>query len=434
METSTNKHLDLGKRDYIEQAILRGESFRSIASHIGVSPTTVSHEVKTNRHFERNRFNTSLSSKCANVQDCTISDLCGIDCVGTTARCASCKKVCCINICPDYSLRVCERLEHAPFVCQGCDSVRTCRLDRAVYRASSAQAAYERRLREARCGIDITQADLTYMVTMVRKLLRQGQSLEAIWATHGDEFPVGVRTFYNYMHQGVMGMTLMELRNTVSRRPRKKAKKEEAAPKGHFKGRTYEDWCALEEQERMNTVEMDCVQGKISDTQVILSLHFKRFCFQLYILLPDQTQQSVIAALDAVEMYCEGHFSDVFGIILTDRGHEFQDWRGIEKQGRCRVFYCDPLTPGQKGSCEKNHVELRKILPKGTIEFDALSSWDIAEVCSHVNSYPRKSLGGIAPIALASVALPQNLLESLGVRRIDPDQVVMRPRLLERED
>ena len=29
--------------------------------------------------------------------------------------------------------------------------------------------------------------------------------------THGDEFPVCERTFYNYMHEGVMGMTLLEL-------------------------------------------------------------------------------------------------------------------------------------------------------------------------------------------------------------------------------
>ena len=35
---------------------------------------------------------------------------------------------------------------------------------------------------------------------------------------------------------------------------------------------------------------------------------------------------------------------------------------------RCRVYYCDPQSPGQKGRCERNHEELRRILPKGRTE------------------------------------------------------------------
>ena len=88
----------------------------------------------------------------------------------------------------------------------------------------------------------------------------------------------------------------------------------------------------------------------------------------------------------------------------------------------------DPVKPGQKGACEKNHVELRKILPKGT-DFDALTQWDVSVACSHVNSYVRAGQGA-APMALASLALPANLLESLGITAVPPDDVVMRPGLL----
>ena len=49
--------------------------------------------------------------------------------------------------------------------------------------------------------------------------------------------------------------------------------------------------------------------------------------------------------------------------------------------------------------------------------------------CSHVNSYVRAGQGA-APIALASLALPANLLESLGIAAVPPDEVVMRPSLL----
>ena len=73
-------------------------------------------------------------------------------------------------------------------------------------------------------------------------------------------------------------------------------------------------------------------------------------------------------------------------------------------------------------------MELRKILPKGT-DFDALTFNDVAEACSHVNSYPRPGQGA-APIRLASLTLPANLLESLGVHAVPPDDVIMTPKLL----
>ena len=433
MPENKGKHLDRMDRDFIEMALKEGMSFRDMARHLCVSPTTIGKEIERNRTFVTSGKSMSLSRKCARAKSCSVTALCADACSNPRGgRCASCRMVGCINLCRDFQPRTCERLTHAPFVCEGCKEKGSCVLDHACYLAASAQRSCERRARESRLGIDCPAADLEHMVVKVRKLLAQGQSIQAIWMTHEDEFPVGERTFYNYMHLGVMGMTLLELRDSVQRRPRKKADARQTLPKAHFNGRTYADWCALDEEQKLSTVEMDCVEGRAKDTQVILSLHFKRYSFQLYVLLPDHTAASVVAAIDAIELYCEGRFPDVFGVILTDRGHEFTDFAGIERGGRCRVFYCDPMEPGQKASCERNHVELRKILPKKVSDFDALSPWDVAEVCSHVNSYPRASLGGATPIALASQVLPKSLLESLGIRQVPPDDVVLRPSVLDK--
>ena len=179
-------------------------------------------------------------------------------------------------------------------------------------------------------------------------------------------------------------------------------------------------------------MQVDCVEGLRRNAKCILSLHFVRLFFQIYILLESKTQAHVKAALDAVELYCEGAFADAFPVMLGDRGSEFLDFlkieTGLDGARRTRMFYCDPVKPGQKGACEKNHVELRKILPKGT-DFDALTQWDVSVACSHVNSYVRAGQGA-APIALASLAMPANLLESLGIAAVPPDEVVMRPSLL----
>ena len=118
---------------------------------------------------------------------------------------------------------------------------------------------------------------------------------------------------------------------------------------------------------------------------------------------------------------------------LTDRGSEFLDFKALERSvdggRRCSVYYCDPLQSGQKGRCEKNHVELRKVLPKGTC-FEGITNYELSVICSHVNSYTRPALGGAAPIDIAGKILPADLLDGLAIEKIDPDEVVMRPSLL----
>ena len=57
-------------------------------------------------------------------------------------------------------------------------------------------------------------------------------------------------------------------------------------------------------------------------------------------------------------------------VLLTDRGPEFSladaMEHGADRSLRTRVFYCDPMQSGQKGTLENKHIELRYILPKGT--------------------------------------------------------------------
>ena len=97
---------------------------------------------------------------------------------------------------------------------------------------------------------------------------------------------------------------------------------------------------------------------------------------------------------------------------------------------RCRVFYCDPLAPGQKGACERNHSELRRILPKGRSDFDAPTCADLAVAASHVNSYPRAALGGRCPVDAARALLPEGFVDLPGVVKVPLEEVVLRPSLL----
>lgn len=66
------------------------------------------------------------------------------------------------------------------------------------------------------------------------------------------------------------------------------------------------------------------------------------------------------------------------------------------------------------------------------MRIDDFTQADISLICSHVNSYPRAAQRQ-APIKLARVALPQSLLDSLGIEEIPADDVIMSPKLIERK-
>lgn len=430
MPEKKGAHLTFNDRCEIEDMLKEGDSFREIARKLGVSPTTVSNEVKLNRvFFKPKAMPTKAQSRCSKYQDCIKVALCPL-CSSQAAACKRCGKKRCWDICKEFDPHTCKERERAPFVCTHCFKRAWCTFEKARYVASKAQTTHDARLSAAHAGIACEPVELKDMVDKVKRLLSQGQSLQAIWVTHESEFPVCERTFYNYMDKGVMGLANIELPKKVKYAPRKK--KTDGEPKMELAGRTYADWLALPDDLKLLTVQIDCVEGLRRNSKCILTLHFVRLFFQLFILLKNKDQAHVKAALDAVETYCEGAFTDAFPVILGDRGSEFLDFEKIERaldgSRRTRMFYCDPVKPGQKGACEKNHVELRKIVPKGT-DFDALSFDDVSKACSHVNSYPRAGQG-VAPIQLASLVLPKNLLECLGVHAIAPDDVNMTPKLL----
>lgn len=430
MPQEKGKHLTFDDRCEIEEMLKSGESFREIARRLSVSPTTVSNEVRLNRTFFRSgELPTAAQSRCGRYRECRVVMLC-FKCTSGAAACKRCPKKRCYDLCERFDPLVCPEREKAPFVCGKCGKRGYCSRQKARYVASKAQEKHDERLRAAHAGIACEPHELRIMVGKVKKLMSQGQSLEAIWAVHGSEFPVCARTFYNYIEQGVMGLANMELPRKVRYAPRRK--RAQGEPRMDLAGRTYADWLALPGEARLLTVQVDCVEGLRRNSKCILSLHFVRLFFQIYILLPAKTQAHVKAALDAVEACCGGAFADAFPVMLGDRGSEFLDFlkieTGLDGSRRTSMFYCDPVKPGQKGACEKNHVELRRILPKGT-DFDALTQRDVSVACSHVNSYVRAGQGA-APIALASLALPASLLESLGITAVPPDEVVMKPSLL----
>lgn len=432
MPEKKNKHMTISDRVEIEKGLAQSESFASIARRLGVSTSTVSREVKQNRTLSR--IDKKSFNLCVHKNDCRVTNACGT-CDDSIGRCVGCRKVKCFLSCSEFEERTCELLDHAPFVCTDCPRYMNCRFRHANYRAVEAQLAYECRLTESREGISLSIDELVWVVKIVKSHLQKGWSFEAIWAAYGNSLPISVRTMYAYAERGILGLANIDLPKKVKYKPRKKTRNWRIVDRS---GRSYSDFCDLPEPTREAAVQMDCVMGRQRGFKCILTLHFPRWEFQLMLLLEEHTSSCVVGALDFIESVIGYEkYKSLFSTILTDRGLEFCDFKAIERsalgpQRRSRVFYCDPMRSNQKGSCEKNHEFIRRIIPKGS-DLDALSAYDIATVASHVNSYPRPSLGGRSPFAMVSKKIPKKLLDELGHKWLRADEVCLKPDVLKRK-
>ena len=129
-------------------------------------------------------------------------------------------------------------------------------------------------------------------------------------------------------------------------------------------------------------------------------------------------------------------------VLLTDRGTEFSAAEAMEISSdgtrRTRIFFCDPMQSGQKGSLENKHIELRYILPKETDlkKLGLTCQSELNLVLSHVNSSPCEVLGNKSPLELTAF-MYQDLYEKLvafGIHPIEKDQVILKPYLLKQKN
>ena len=163
---------------------------------------------------------------------------------------------------------------------------------------------------------------------------------------------------------------------------------------------------------------------------------------QLALPLEEKTAGCVADALEGVRAILGADGTRrVFRAVLTDNGAEFSDEAAIaallgEGPGETRLFYCDPRRSDQKGACERNHVEIRKLLPKGAgIRFDRLAPADLALAMSHVNSEPRGALGFATPARAFRAMLGEDaaaLLDAYGVEDVPLGDLDLTPGLIER--
>lgn len=429
---SKGKHLTLNERILIHTGLNEGLSFKEIAASIDKDPSTVSKEVRNHIVEKRN----SSYNPCANLKTCShAGDLCPACRSFVSAVCRRCSCVACHEVCPDFVPKRCRRLSSPPYVCNGCEQRRGCRLERHLYDARHAQTEYESTLSRSRQGFAVSRDELARIDGIVSPLIRQGQSIHHICQNNADLIMCDEKTIYNYIDAGILSVDNINLPRKVRYRARRK-KRSNRVDKKCYIGRTYEDF-----QNYMDAfpdtavVEMDTVEGR-KGGKVLLTVYFTNCELMLAFIRDANTARSVTDIFNRLDRILgRDKFRELFPVILTDRGSEFTDPISIECDAdgeiRTRIFYCDPQRSDQKGGCEVAHEMIRRVLPQGQ-SFDALTQEDICLMMSHINSYTRKKLGNQSPHRLFSSFYGEDLLTKLKILQIAPNEINLTPKLLTR--
>ena len=86
----------------------------------------------------------------------------------------------------------------------------------------------------------------------------------------------------------------------------------------------------------------------------------------------------------------------IWSSLTFDQGSEFMAFRNIERQTKCKIYFCDPHSPWQRGSNENMNGRLRRFLPK-KFEIDNINQRTLDRIAIQANSTPRKCLGYMTP-------------------------------------
>ena len=438
-----HKHLSTSQRIHIEKGLNDGLSFAAIARKLDKHPSTIAKEVKKYRTLQPREKDPKKPARCALFKECTLRFLCDKkDCVKMCKSCYDIKLQVskCSYLCSEYREPQCASISKAPFVCNHCARQRTCNKEKAYYIAQNADQSSQELLVSCRQGINQAPADIAMLDTLISPLLAQGQSLAHIYAFHGHEIPCSRKTLYNYIDQGVFTAKNIDLHRKVRYKckPRKTGTRVSLAAKEFRIGRTYEDFQKfIQENPDIPVVELDTVEGgRDNSTQAFLTIFFRNCSLMLIFVLQEKSQDQVIKVFDYLtEKLGIKVFQELFPVILTDNGVEFQFPERLEcdKNGeiRTKIFYCNPNSSWQKGRIEKNHEYIRYVIPKSQ-SLDHYKQRDACVLMNHINSEARDSLNGCTPFRLSKMLLNNRLHRLLCLQEIPADQVNLKPSLLKK--
>ena len=420
--TNSNKHLTIDERRIIETGIRNGSTHTAIAQTLGKSKSAIGKEIKLHREI---KTRSTLPMECVGYSHCRHYRNCSANC-------------------PDYVPFECKRRDRSPGACNGCPNMSKCRFTKYWYYPEKAQDEYRETLVESRIGVNLTTSEAKSIADIVRPELQKGKSVYQILQAYPG-LGISEKTLYTYIEDGTLkewGVDQFLLRRKVGRRMPKQKKPafKKREDRLYLQGRTYDDYVEfMTVNPNALVVQMDTVYNDVTQGPFIQTFKFLRYGFLFGIYHDEKTAESMLSGLRLLEeILGDDLFRNQVQVILTDRGGEFvrcvEMEDGVDGVKNCRVFFCDPMCSGQKGSLENKHEELRYICPKST-DLRALglvSQESLNCALSHINSSPQESLLGKSPLELLEFYAHDlfDAFRNFGISQIPFSDIILRPYLL----
>lgn len=427
------KHLSYDDRLEIEKYLKLNFSLSEISRELNRHKSTISREINLRSTAQRKGCYGRNYNACIHRFDCELSQICSKElCNHKHKYCKFCGS--CNDNCEYFTRESCNKLKSPPYVCNGCDGRRKCTLAKFIYSAKAAQEEYDSLLVESRVGIECSLEEVKRLDDIIKPLVNKGQSVHHILVNNKDTIMVSEKTIYKYIEIGALSVKNIDLPRKVRYRPRRKIKMGYKVDKKCLDGRRYDDYIEfIQENKDVSIVEMDSVEGK-KGGKVLLTIHFVDTSFMLMFIRDANDSKSVKECFGSIyDAVGADYFKRLFPVILTDNGSEFSDPTSIEMvQGTeklTNIFFCYPYSAFQKPEVENNHELIRRVIPKGK-SMNHLTQVDIRLLMSHVNSYTRKKLNDQSPYDAFSSRYGFDLINALGVTKIEPNDVILKPYLL----
>lgn len=421
------KHLNESQRRIISHYLDLNSSLFNIANIIGKHSSSISREIKNNRTLVTTKA--KKINKCGNYNICLIKHLCN-DCLN--GKCKFCSRKQCDVFCSEFTpIPNCKKTKKFPFVCNGCQQAKDCKLPKYFYNASNAQNLRNDNVRLHKFGIKIRSDELILINDIISKGVLNKQSIEVIINTNNINYSTS--TIYKYIRAKCFDIDLMDLKKVVNRRPTKKKNNEakNIINQDYLVGRTYDEYLIhLKQHTVTNIWQMDTVKGKQDGSDVcLLTLLHTTTNLQLLFRLDACTQKEIARVFNHLKTHFnEQVFSEIFEVIITDNGSEFKDPVSLssdifKQKELIKIFYAQPFRADQKAKCEKNHVHIREFIPKG-VDIEPYTISDLYYISNQINNYSRKIFGFKSPIQqLENHPHKKMILELNNLHELQPQQV-----------
>lgn len=405
-------HLSYSDRLAIETMLDEGNSIKKIAKDLKRDPSVIIREIARHQYLK-------FPSVYGGQHPCLKWNVCNV------------RSTECYLICKNAEFKECPKLVKSPHVCNNCTGKGSCRCIRQYYKAREAHDSYKYQLSEVRIGLRYSEFEFQLLKERLCPLIINTKSIYHAVTTINSVFNTNFNrlTLYKQIERGKLPISSSDL----PRCRRKPKKEKDTSYKRDITNHTYEDYEKYKE-DNPNAIEtqMDTVEGiKENNAPVILTLEIVPINFLFMFKIDSQTKDEVIKKLTYFkDIIGEDTFNKLTEILLTDNGKEFfvlDELTSISP--KLNLFYCHPYSSYEKGSIENNHELIRRVIPK-YISLKPYSQKELDLLCSHINSLIRESLNGKCPFDLINDYIPIEIINKLGLDKINPLDVCLIPELL----